>query len=670
MTTLPACWKDRGQNIDLAKICSSWPEASVDLVFTSSGSIGDYRAHLETNLALKDTSPFQAVTDISGDERGIFVESARIESKGNHAELSGRLDWQDQVSWDASLSLHAFDLSVYEGLPRLLIDAEILSEGQLAQDGLHYQVSTSTMEGTMAAPPLTFSGALHLAGDLEQLHVSNSTFHFGDGLLKLNGGLDWSSGLAWEAQALLQEMDPSLFPPLPAGRVNAEISTNGSLDSDKISFDAVIASMSGTLAGYDLEGGGRIGYRDGQFNARNLYIKNGGNVVQVEGIVDDSFGLDFKVAASELNLLFPRLKGNVQLTGQLGGNQEHPVLTISGGGHNISYQDYHLDALKLKAKAGLFEGGKLEADLSLGDLDIEGVQVKQVTAGITGDLKSHEIVIEGKTEKETLRLRGIGSYIEPAAWQGTIAETHYEHVLYGSWQQKDHASIAASAAGAKIDNLCLSSGRTSLCVGGSWENSGDWTLEVANLHLDLAELNHWQLFSPPVSGLLAGRLTARGSNSLIREGAGKIEIPVFSMTIDSGLPNQDFRWNDTVLAFNLAEQRLQTTLVSRFVDGSTVNSELQVETSGDISEPFAGLPVRGTVQLDLKDLSPLVGLTGDYLVPSGHLTADIAVDGTLGNPAINGGITLRDGELRFPSLGISLTEVSGDLRGEGTSGED
>ncbi len=655
----------QGKNLDLIKICSDWPAANVDLSFTSSGSIADYRGHLETSLTYANESPIQLATDFAGDETGITVDSARIKSRGNQMELSGRIGWLENLSWNASLSLHAFDLSVYKDLPRLLLDADILSEGQLTQDGLRYQVSTSTLEGTLAAPQLSFSGALQLAGDLEHVQVSNSKLHVGDGMLTINGGLDWSSGLAWETHVLLQAVDPSIFPNFPAGRVNGDISTSGSLDGDKRSFEAVIDSMSGTLAGYDLEGAGRIGYRDGQFNARNLYIKNGTNLIQVEGIVDDSFGLDFKIAAPELHLLYPRLKGNIQLTGQLGGTQEHPVLTVSGDGQKFSFQDYRLDALKLKARVELSEGGRLETDLSLGDLDIEGVKVQRATASIAGDLKSHTILIKGKTGTETLSLRGVGSSPDQKNWQGAIDGIRYEHVLYGSWRQQGRALINASAAGGKIDNLCLSSGANSLCAGGSWDTSGEWTFEAANLHLDLGKLHQWQLFSAPVSGLLAGRLTASGNNFLVREGSGRIEIPEFSMKIDQELLNQDFRWYDTALTFDLADKHLQTRLVSRFVDGSTVNSVLQVVTSGDLSEPISGLPVQGTVQLDLKDLSPLASLTADYLIPSGYLTADIAVNGVLGNPSITGDVALRDGELRFPNLGISLKEVSGDLRGDG-----
>ncbi|MBE0586029.1 MAG: hypothetical protein IH612_19990, partial [Desulfofustis sp.] len=323
-----------GKHIDLKKICSDWPAASVDLSFTSSGSIADYRGHLETSLTYSDEPPIQVATDFSGDEQGIAVHAARIESRGNKAELSGRVSWLENLSWEASLSLHAFDLSVYKDFPQLILDADILSEGQLAQDGLRYQARTSTLEATLSAPRLSVSGALQLAGDLEHIKVSNSKVHVGDGMLTINVGLDWSSGLAWEARAQLQDVDPSLLHPLPAGRVNADVSTSGSLDGDKSSFEAVITSMSGTLAGYDLEGAGRIGYRDGQFNARNISIKNGGNLIQVEGIVDDSFGLDFKIAAPELHLLYPRLKGNMQLSGQLGGTQKHPVLMFGGAGRD------------------------------------------------------------------------------------------------------------------------------------------------------------------------------------------------------------------------------------------------------------------------------------------------------------------------------------------------
>ena len=53
------------------------------------------------------------------------------------------------------------------------------------------------------------------------------------------------------------------------------------------------------------------------------------------------------------------------------------------------------------------------------------------------------------------------------------------------------------------------------------------------------------------------------------------------------------------------------------------DGNIVIEGFGDLSESLSGLPLRGHVVLDMKDLSPLQTMTGDYLVPSGQVMADL-----------------------------------------------
>ncbi|WP_435522107.1 translocation/assembly module TamB domain-containing protein [Desulfofustis limnaeus] len=74
-------------------------------------------------------------------------------------------------------------------------------------------------------------------------------------------------------------------------------------------------------------------------------------------------------------------------------------------------------------------------------------------------------------------------------------------------------------------------------------------------------------------------------------------------------------------------------------------------------------PIGGTVRIRGVDPLPLAVLTDDYLQPTGRLTAELNLGGTIGYPLFSGSLRLVDGRLGFPELGIGLEELHGTVAG-------
>ncbi|MDF1758342.1 MAG: translocation/assembly module TamB domain-containing protein [Legionellaceae bacterium] len=85
--------------------------------------------------------------------------------------------------------------------------------------------------------------------------------------------------------------------------------------------------------------------------------------------------------------------------------------------------------------------------------------------------------------------------------------------------------------------------------------------------------------------------------------------------------------------------------------------------------------VNGRVQLAMNSINFLEGTIdlGDFIInlesPSGRINAEIDVSGFLNQPKLNGNVSLVDGRLSLPNLGLNLDPIQLNIKTDGTSWE-
>jgi len=76
------------------------------------------------------------------------------------------------------------------------------------------------------------------------------------------------------------------------------------------------------------------------------------------------------------------------------------------------------------------------------------------------------------------------------------------------------------------------------------------------------------------------------------------------------------------------------------------------------------MPIKGKLDLNLKDLSQLAPLSGYMLNGKGRFAGSLALQGTVAKPALQGKMTLADGEIRIPDAGIAVQELELSVAGD------
>jgi len=605
------------------------------------------------------------------------IISAGIAFEDSTATISGTFGWREGFVWNNLLQLSSFPASSFDSPVEAVIDLDLNSSGQWSAETLQYRADIIKIDAFLVDPDVSLHGSAQLNGDDKGLTLASADLQIEDGFIKLTGQLDWSAQLSWETRLLAEGIDPHVFGSLPEGNIHAEVSSRGKISEGERQLSATIHQLSGTLAGYELEGDGSIGMSNNTFETDGLYIRNGGNRLQVEGVAGASYGLQFIFEGNELNRLHQSIDGTVEISGTLSGTREEPLAQIDISAQDFSYQEKRIADLSGEAHVDLGSTQSLQASLLMSGFTNGSFDLDQLELKVDGTLAEHQIAFNGLSSYGELSAGANGEVLDKE-WRGVINHLQHSHQRFGSWKQRSPSRVAISAEMFHLDSFCLDSAENSVCVEGQWQVDGPWQLELSELHFELGELYRWGAVPLPMEGELSGQLSSAGSGMVVESLNGRLNIPELNIDLNEAGPYQDVRWFETSLAVQLSQSALETTVSSRFVDDSTIDGNIVIDRFGDLSDSLSGLPLRGHIVLDIKDLSPLQTITGGYLVPSGQVMAELALDGLVGKPELTGDLQLQRGGIQIPELGSSVTDMTGSIgllgqelsvRLDGTCGE-
>ncbi|HWL81719.1 MAG TPA: translocation/assembly module TamB domain-containing protein [Roseomonas sp.] len=197
---------------------------------------------------------------------------------------------------------------------------------------------------------------------------------------------------------------------------------------------------------------------------------------------------------------------------------------------------------------------------------------------------------------------------------------------------------------------------------GDFTVSGRWGPDTADIRVALAALpasvvNQFAP-QPPLSGTVVGeaRIT------------GPVSAPEVNATLNgtnlrtgadwaAGWPAATLR----VEAHRAGSGAVRANAALRMGSVVTLDAEASLPQGPGGDAP---LSARVTGQANLQPLAaPALGGSANQV--AGRITIDGGASGTLGAPALNGAVTLANGEVRNPLYGLRLTNIAGRVRAEG-----
>jgi len=662
-------WQVHGEieDINPNRLQAELPDMDVHAAIDTTGTIDNYQAHIVGTLDSSDYPQVNVDLKLSGTPFNLSIEPAIVSADASEARLTATIDWQQNLSWEARVDVAELDLSTFVDQPAGQVSLSVHSLGSYDNGHILYEIELEDFVGNIEKISQELLAEMKLTGDESGLKIISSNIGIGDGQASITGKLRWPDEFSWDTRIQLKSIDPSHIGATVEGLVDATVLSNGRVSESAVSGGVQLEQISGTLAGYELSGGGNFSYSDGDIIFENVFLNNGGNHLQIDGTIADTIDLTFSLDGSELNRILPSLQGILTADGTLKGTREYPGVTATIHGANLVYDDYKAGEIVADVAVSTQKSERIETTLSAEDVYIAGQQVSRISTALSGTVENHQLELSIDSSIGTITLSTDGSLIENSMWDGQIKTLRIDTSRFGKWQNKNDSSVQVSASSVTLEELCFGSQGVDFCGAGAWERGGEWSFNLSGLKFDLMALNRWQLANYRLNGSLEGGANVSANGLQLNSLAADVKLGELVLEAGENDYYEQLKWLDNSVSIDLDDSVLNVEVYSRFVDDSFIRGTLGINNFGDLTASLNTLPLEGKLEVAIKDLTPLTIVTAEYLEPSGNLSAKLDLAGSIGEPRLTGDITLGDGEIYIPQLNITPKNVNLSINGTGDS---
>ncbi len=639
--------------------------------------------HMQGSIILSGKWPLDLQGQWRMEEKNIGSLAADFVIRGVVTELVAQVDFLTPIetrvnitcsdpfgafSWQADATLSQVRLTdMNPDWPELVLaSADIKASGTTAG----YQ-GTVQLEGGWAQFPQA-RGHAEFAGDFTGLEVSSLVAQLAEGSVTAQGTIGWQDGLRWQVELEGKDVDPEPYFPDWKGRINTKINTTGRLHGDDFSSETQLEALSGNLLGYPLAGSGSLIVDGKGIQIKELLLRSGQSELAVSGTVgagtNGAADLQVHFDTENLGNLLPEAGGAAHLQGSVRGSREAPEFSFELDGTKLSYQDNVLQTLTGSGQGTFSPKGAVAVKLTgEGVRSVAGI-FTSLTVELDGTMDHHQIqaALTGAAGDMHIMLAG---GMEPwSSWQGEVRDLLLQPDPYGKWQLQSPAALHIDGKGVDLASVCLKQGEASLCLQANWQPSGAWQLNADLDSFASALLTQWGFVSLPVEGMLSAFVRTAGVGTRMVKGEARFSAPELQVGVeDEEGRKQILRWTDNLLTLQLVDANLVGMAKSRFQDESAIDAKITVEQFSDLSSSWAGLPIRGEIAVDVKDLATIAVLSNYTVRPTGSMKGSFTVQGLLGNPRLSGELRQTRGNIFIPATGITLEDVllSVMVQGEG-----
>ena len=669
-----------------------------------------------TDIHWQQADQQQHIKQLSG---GLFwqgdaltVETLHIEHSQLQANLTGQMrlheawpltvqaNWQwstdetpvsGELSGDSQLS---GDLTVLKGHHQLVIDSPelngelvVLTELTLAPEfsasiqltaGDHLTwlqedhpwrltVEQAEASGTPAAfvysvaaavthpdfPPGQLS--LHGQGNQHGMHIKDLTLSSAGQNLQAMMELSWSPDVAITGQLGLIQFNPATWGWDQSADLSGQLMFAAEQVSDDWQLELNDLRMSGSFQNRDLELTGSGQWRAGDYQADDLSLTLGNNVLFINGqanrqTVDASLQFDWP----DLSALDQSLSGGIEAELDLSGSFGQPAITGTFNGTEMKHNDLRLAGLN-----GTIEGvlqDSVQATLNVTELTAGDVQVEQLQASLTGWLDAHQLELTFSMDDILTRLNLSGAHDQASSdvlWQGVINEHQVtladgRQVVMNQPMQISWGDVLtlseACWTGVNAGQLCVRSDQ----ISATGPLTGEITLQAFST----------EPFSPflperlKLSGLLNGQAGYRLDDDqfwLQATMALNDGILRYQTAGDDWLEQRISQWQ---LSANTSQQVIDLKADVRLADDSFLHWQSNISRAAPGSSWMLDADMSG--QINSPELIP--ALTAEVSEAKGVVLIEGQVTGPLLQPHINWQLSQPDGYLKLTRMGTRIEQ--------------
>ncbi|WP_439135730.1 translocation/assembly module TamB domain-containing protein [Pseudomaricurvus sp.] len=686
------------------------PEARIELSLTgrlTTSEATDIRARL-------------SVADATSVASAAASTSATSEPPARTALLSGDVSWQDALDVKARLNVQHFPWQRLYPLEVGVAELKTLDatarwgngqlDGELAAT---VKGVSQTVSGQVRSSPIVSLDA-RVKGDTQALDVSSLRVSTEAGWAEGGVALDFASGLQWDGELRLQDLNPGVLIKSLPGQLSGNLSSQGQLQGDQLTLSSRW-DLDGTLRNEPLVLEGSLNKPADTWTLSNFQMRQGENYLDGSGQWGTSVSGNFDVQLNRLQSLWlldgPAPRGQVRGKVSLSGSAQAPSVAMQLNGEALEYGDLRTAAVSLQGNVRLDDSVASELTLTAEDVRQGSVQLGNADLSLGGDRSDHQLqldVTDGVVDVAT-RLRGS---LTDQHWQGQLSRSA---VTLGQqvWQLQDQATLKYQLDGGELNlsGHCWQHQSASLCFNREQTLMPDRKLDLALNQFDLSTLSKeqdvpWMPEDLSWEGLLDASLkmtqatgqapiadvhvtTANGVIRLrepvasggvgTRGNAPESNEPGFNQPGFNQPESDEVQWE--IHDFPYQQLELSTRLEA---DVATTQAQIASEALGlldieaTVRDPGGQQQVDGHYRLSGFKLNVLRPFIPQVDRLEGELNGQGEIRGLLRKPDIGGQLRLRDGHISGVGLPVSFEDMSADIEiagqtakvnGEWASGE-
>jgi translocation and assembly module TamB len=495
--------------------------------------------------------------------------------------------------------------------------------------------------------------------------IRRAEIRIGDGRLETRGKVSWRDGIAWDATIATDRFETSTLTPARwnlYGPVSIRAASDGTRRGRHLRGRLSIESLSGVLREQTLSGAGSVAMNDHEADISSLHLQWGDTRVSANGHAGDTLNLDFDVAAPSLAAIDSSLHGAVSLQGALRGTRRRPGVTADVTADSVRVREYTAHRLEGHIDADLAFASPADVRLlalgvARGESRLDTVRVN--VSGPRDDHRASVEVVRGAT-RVAVALRGT---FADTTWAGWIEEVRIGPGSGSEWRSSRAAPVFVSRSRVRADSLLLASGNTRLSAHGSWQRGDTVHAEVDLSGFELSTLQRYLAERMQVTGTLGGHAAAT------IDPAGRITAHVDLVPGPGEIVLAGRRLDYAGHATGRADAagvfaQLDLDVKEKGTPLATMNGSLSIPGFVLGRDSLGTQPLQGAIDVDCKDIAPVVAVFAPSTRASGALTAHLSPTGTAASFRMMGRFALEDARFDIPS-GLRLRDVDIALVSDG-----
>lgn len=640
----------------------AWPAGRSDAHVVAAGTPDAFEARGTLDATTADWGRVNAVYAIARDLKQIRIDTLTVTQPGAPGQLdaAGRLGttgktltldlhggWRE-LGWPLTGARQvesprgAFDVGGTLDAYRLAMRADIgtpqipASPWTLAADGTPQSLAVRSLRGTV------LGGGVDARGDVR-----------------------WASGVDWRLAVTGRGLDPGATWPGWSGDLGFAARSQGRMTAAGPVGDAEIDSLTGTLRQRPVSGAARATFAPDRVTIPSAVVAWGADSVTVSGPAAATYDLSWSVVGRDLSEVVPSGSGTFVARGQVLGPRRTPRLRADVRGDSIVWANGRLASL-----AGAVDVSMAEADSSRVDLDAAGIMagtqvIDHLALTGRGTRGDHQVRIDATAEQDSVRLEARGG-LAGDTWRGALTTLDLVTNAVGDWSLVQHAPITVSARAASIADFCWGSGASRLCGKGDWSAASGWSADATLRDVNLATFRPLLPDGLQMTASVNGSLAAHGEGSRVA-GAARLDVGAGDIAYAEAGKTAHVALRGAALIADAGPNGLDARASIDFGAADSIGAVGRFPQFGSaVATPSQ--TIHGELRASIVDLGVVQGVVPQLARTRGAVTANLAVDGTAGNPRWRGEARLVNGQADVPLLGLHLTDGTFDARSE-TNGQ-